>query len=186
MTLTRRENHVLQHVMAGVDILILSLYLQARGLIKREISRHLGEPADREELRKNRDVDLKLIQTWVSQTLGIKDGRELGSRNKPKPFEAQEGATRTHELEMLKAMCEILKASSDEDKLTKTAVIKQMRRSRSTVYQWFREGLGFVRMKNIALIMYNDHPAFTKWKRTGGGFERMLSSATRVYENNFH
>ena len=184
MTLARRERHVLQHIVAGVDVLISSLYLQARGLIKKEIGRHGGKPADKTELRINRDTDLKLFNAWASQTLGIKDGRDAGTPNKPKTPEELEIARKEHEREMVEAMCQILKRIKDDQKITKKRVSTQMKRSPSTLYEWFDKGLDFDRAKSIALIIYTNRLAFAAWQRTGKGFDELYSTALSEYEKN--
>jgi ferritin-like protein len=183
MTNARRQNYILQDILEDVDILISSSYLQARVQIVKEISRLFGEPADREELRKNRDADMRLYRRRISEKLGFSDGHPPGSPNKPKSLTEQEAVAENRELAALKAMCEILKATRNEDRLTKSVVAKRIQRSRSTFDLWF-PGDQFVRMKEIALIMQSGSQGFTKWKTTGEGFEEMVSRAKKVYEKN--
>ena len=184
MTLTRRQNYVFQHLFAALDVAIASLYLQARVQIKQEIKQAVGEEYDREERLKNRDSDLRLYREWVSENLGIVEGRPEGSKNKPKPLDEIEAARKAHEKEILTAMCEILRTTRDDDALKKQAVIKQLGRSRSTVYGWFRKGLDFERLKEIARFMYNDSAAFTEWSESGKGFKKMMDKAKGEYEKN--
>lgn len=173
MALIRREGHIVQHIAEGVDILISSLYLQSGGLIQRELGRYFEEVVDRSELRKNRDENMRPLQAWVSQTLRIREGRETGSRNKPKRSDEVEATVKKREREIVQALCELLKQHGEDDKLTIKGISTEMKRSRSTLYQWFAEGIDFERMKDIALIMYSDRRAFLAWQRTGREFDKM-------------